>query len=337
MANSSEIDCQVVAGRPATLQVPGITDIGGAGEWVRAALPGIRAALLEHGALYLRGLPIRSLQDFAAMRDELIPERTPYREKATPRTAFGHDVYSSTDLPPSQAIRMHNENSYTLTFPGLLLFGCLTAPAEGGATPVADCRRVLPAVPSPLAERMRKSGWRLNRSFSEYVSTSWQTAFATDDPADVAEYCDRNLIAHGWRDDGTLRTSQVRPGIIRHPVSGEQVWFNHQLFWNEWALDEEVREALVDEFGRDGLPFSTEFGDGSPLTREDLMEIQGAYDAATVRQPWNPGDLLLVDNILTAHGRDPFHGDRRIVVAMGEPVELTACRPTVPPAKGAWS
>jgi hypothetical protein len=204
------------------------------------------------------------------MRDELIPERTPYREKTTPRTDFGLGVYSSTDLPPSQAIRMHNENSYTLTFPGLLLFGCMTAPAEGGTTPVADCRRVLSAMPSRLAEKMRESGWRLNRSFSEYVSTSWQTAFATDNPVDVARYCDTNLIAHSWRDDGTLRTSQVRPGIIRHPVSGGEVWFNHLLFWNEWALDEEVREALVDEFGRDGLPFSTEFGDGSPLTRDDL-------------------------------------------------------------------
>src|SRR5690349_2875839 len=182
MPEPAELNCQVVSGRPTMVQISGVTDMAGAREWVRSARPGIKATLLEHGALYLRGLPIRSVQDFAGVRDELIREGTPYREKATPRSDFGLDVYSSTDLPPSQAIRMHNANSYTLTFPGLLLFGCLAAPAEGGMTPVADCRRVLSALPSRLAEKMRESGWRLTRSFSEYVSTSWQTAFATDNP-----------------------------------------------------------------------------------------------------------------------------------------------------------
>lgn len=131
---------------------------------------------------------------------------------------------------------------------------------------------------------------------------------------------------------GNLRTGQVRPGIITHPATGEEVWFNHLVFWNEWSLDEELRETLIDEFGRDQLPFNTAFGDGTTVTREDLAAIQTAYDAATVRARWRPGDLLLVDNILTAHGRDPFRGDRKIAVAMGAPVELSACRPTIEPA-----
>jgi hypothetical protein len=148
----------------------------------------------------------------------------------------------------------------------------------------------------------------------------------------VESYCAENLIAHAWQEDGHLRTSQVRPGIVRHPSTGDEVWFNHLVFWNEWALEEELRDTLVDEFGRDGLPFNTAFGDGAPLTREDLESIQAAYEAATVRETWQPGDLLLVDNILSAHGRDPFHGDRKIVVAMGQPVALADCLPTVEPS-----
>ena len=329
---SHGLEFRVEAGRPAMAHITGLTDIADARDWLNLVGPQLRKALLEHGALYLRGLPIASVEDFAKVRDVLIAERTPYREKVTPRSDFGDDVFSSTDLPPSQSIRMHNENSYTLTFPGVLLFACLVAPPVGGATPVADCRKVLAALPERVRDRMRAVGWRLARSYSEHISTDWRTAFATDEVSEVERYCADNLIGCSWQPDGALRTRQVRPGIISHPATGDEVWFNHLLFWNEWALDDELRQTLVDEFGWDGLPFNTVFGDDEPLDRDDLAGIQAAYDAATVRQTWEPGDLLLVDNILTAHGRDAFRGDRKIVVAMGEPVRLADCRPTVEPA-----
>ncbi|MBW8800925.1 MAG: TauD/TfdA family dioxygenase [Streptomyces sp.] len=329
---SHMLQWQVVEGTPAITQVAGLTGMTQVRAWLEDVRPQLTAALRKYGAIYLRGLPMATIDDFAQIRDVLISERTPYREKTTPRSRLGDDVFSSTDLPAAQSIRMHNENSYTLTFPGRLLFGCLIAPSQGGATPVADCRKVLDALPDQVVEKIRTAGWRLSRSYSEHISTDWQTAFATDDVDEVARYCADNLIGHQWYDDGTLKTSQIRPGIITHPSSGEEVWFNHLLFWNEWALEEDLREALVDEFGRDGLPFNTEFGDGAALSNEDLQAIQAAYDAATVRETWQPGDVMLVDNILTAHGRDPFRGDRKIVVAMGDPVELSECRPTVEPS-----
>ncbi|WP_035805138.1 TauD/TfdA family dioxygenase [Kitasatospora mediocidica] len=323
------LEWTLAEGKPATAVVPGFEDIEDACGWLTALLPALRTALREHGALYLRGLPVSTVEDFARVRDVLIPQRTPYREKATPRSSFGNDVYSSTDLPPAQPIRMHNENSYTLTFPGLLMFACLIAPEQGGATPVADCRNVLRELPADLVERVRRSGWALNRSYSEHISVSWQKAFATENREQVEEYCAENLISCRWDDEGNLKTAQRRPGIIRHPETGEEVWFNHLAFWSSWSLDEELRETLVDEFGADGLPFETGLGDGQPLTREDLETLNAAYEKATVRQTWQPGDIMLVDNVLTSHGRDPFQGDRKIVVAMGNPVDLADCRPTV--------
>ncbi|MGW0601869.1 TauD/TfdA family dioxygenase [Streptomyces sp. NPDC002776] len=317
-------------GAPVTAVVDGLPDAAAAADWIDTYRDELRSVLTRHGALYLRGLPVRTAADFALVRDALFAARAKYQEKATPRSDFGDDVFSSTDLPPAQAIRMHNENSYTLTFPGLLLFGCLTAPAEGGATPVADVRRVLDQLPADLVDRFRRHGWSLARNYAEHISLDWRTAFATDSRADVERYCAANAIDVTWGDDDTLRTRQVRSATVRHPHTGEEVWFNHVAFWSEWALDPDIRDVLVGEFGRDGLPFNTALGDGSPLSPEDVAALDAAYARATVRRAWQPGDLLLVDNILTAHGRDPFRGDRKIVVAMGEPVALADCAPSLP-------
>ncbi|MFI1370231.1 TauD/TfdA family dioxygenase [Streptomyces griseochromogenes] len=320
------------AGKPAILTAPPFEGIVDACKWLRSTRPQITAGLHEYGAVYLRGLPVDTVDSVGLVRDVLIPQRTPYREKATPRSSFGNDIYSSTDLPPSQPIRLHNENSYTLTFPGLLMFACLTAPEEGGATPVADCRRILRSLPAELVERMRATGWLLTRNYSEHISLDWRTVFASDSKEQVEQYCVENLISCDWDDADHLRTGQLRPGIIRHPETGEEVWFNHLAFWSSWALDPDIREALIDEFGPGGLPFETGFGDGERLTQEELEVISAAYAEATVREAWLPGDIMLVDNILTAHGRDSFRGDRKIVVAMGDPVDIQACRPTIAPA-----
>ncbi|MFD4636244.1 TauD/TfdA family dioxygenase [Lentzea sp. NPDC058436] len=332
LSGTAPLVVTIEPGAPATVDAENVHTIEQATEWLRANADALRGLLHEHSSVYVRGLPVHDVDDFGLVRDTLMPERTPYREKATPRSDFGNGVFSSTDLPAAQAIHMHNENSYTLTFPGLLMFACLIAPPEGGATPVADCRKVLASLPAELVAKMRNVGWLLNRSYSEHISTSWQTAFAATTKEEVEAYGAENLVSCDWQSDGHLRTTQLRPGIISHPVTGAEVWFNHMAFWNEWALDEELRDALVDEFGVEDLPFNTAFGDGTALSQEDLATIQAAYDAATTRRRWERGGLLLVDNILSTHGRDPFRGDRKIVVAMGEPVSVLDCAPTVAPS-----
>jgi hypothetical protein len=326
------LDWEISPGRPALTRAPDTAGMDEACQWLKEAEPELRSALLEHGVVFVRGMPVTSSEDVALVRDLLIPRRTPYREKATPRSDFGNGIFSSTDLPSAQAIRMHNENSYTLTFPGLLLFACLVAPGEGGATPIADCRKVLRELPMRLVRRMRTTGWTLTRNYTGLVSLDWPTAFGTEDRDEVAAYCADNRIGWRWQPDGTLRTRQLRPGIITHPQTSAEIWFNHLAFWNEWSLDTDIRSALIEEFGQDGLPFNTSFGDGEPLAEPDVAALNGAYAAATVRETWQPGDVMLVDNVLSAHGRDPFRGDRKIAVAMGEPVDLLDCRPDVLPA-----
>jgi alpha-ketoglutarate-dependent taurine dioxygenase len=107
--------------------------------------------------------------------------------------------------------------------------------------------------------------------------------------------------------------------VAAHPVSGLRCWFNQVAFLNEWTLDPELREYLVDSYGRDGLPFNTSYGNGQPIDAEVIALLNAVYDTHAVREPWQAGDLMLIDNIRTAHSREPFKGPREVLVAMAHP------------------
>lgn len=321
------------AGKPVVVQTPAGADLETAVAWLNAHRADIQAELHRSGAVLLRGLPVSDAATFAAARDALIQRRAGYKEKATPRTDFGEGVFSSTDLPAVQPIRLHNENSYTLDFPGVLLFGCVIAPEEGGATTVGDMREALRLLPPELVERFARAGWLLVRNYSELAGLPWYKTFATEDK-DVAEaYCEENTVGYEWvEEDDSMITRQRRSAIVTHPVTGERTWFNHFAFWNSRTLDPDIREVLVETYGEDGLPFNTYLGDGTRLTDAEVDAINDVYDRVTVRETWQQGDLMLVDNILCAHGREAYKGDRKILVAMGEPVALADCAPATQPS-----
>lgn len=320
------------SGKPSIIEIPGVRDMDEAVRRLEQEREAITRELTEAGSVLVRGLPVEDASAFGRVRDVLLPRPAAYKEKATPRTDFGGGVFSSTDLPAIQPIRLHNENSYTLDFPGTLLFCCVTAPDKGGATTVGDMREALRLIPEELRRRFEEHGWLLVRNYSALAGLPWQTSFSTESPAEVEAYCQENVIGCEWLDEETLRTRQRRSAIITHPTTGEKVWFNHAAFWSRWSLDEDVRDVLVETYGEDGLPFETFVGDGTPLTREEADALNAAYTKVTRRETYQKGDLLLVDNILNAHGREAFEGDRKILVAMGDPVPLDACSPTTAPS-----
>jgi alpha-ketoglutarate-dependent taurine dioxygenase len=116
-----------------------------------------------------------------------------------------------------------------------------------------------------------------------------------------------------------LRTTQVRPAIIRHPQSGEPVWFNHAAFFHVSTLPPETARELLEQFGEEELPNNTYYGDGGAIEPSVLDHLRDLYLEAKVMFPWRRGDLLMLDNILTAHARESYAGPRRIVVALADP------------------
>ena len=296
--------------------------------WITAHRDTLRAAATEHGAVVVRGLGLNDRAYVAALFEYLATDLMAEREAFAARPVHAEGVYASTEWPANQQMCMHHELSYTLEFPGLMMFACLTAPVSGGATAVADARAVLRALPADLVERFAREGWILARTYNEEIGASVADVFGTDDRATVEAYCRANHIEFQWQDDGGLRTRQRRNAVVRHPRTGELCWFNQIAFLSEWTMDPDVHEFLVDLYGADGLPFNTLFGNGEAIGQHIVELINDVYQANTARQPWQDGDLMLVDNIRTAHSREPFDGPRDVLVALADTVKLSDCSPT---------
>lgn len=312
-------DLELNPGKPPILPVAGPVD---AAEWVTEHRQLLTETLLAHGAVLVRGLGVRNAALLGRLSAQLMESTVPDREAFAPRRSLGGPVFSSLEWPPDQPMCMHHEQSYLLEMPRLLAIGCFVAPVSGGCTGLADAEAVLAALPGSLVSRFAATGWALRRSFKGVVGLSWRDAFGSADRKAAEKYCRDNQISFGWEPDG-LRTRQTRSAVPDHPVTGRPVWCNQVAFLNEWTMDPAVREYLVMQLGADGLPFNTCYGDGEPITPETISTINEVYESLTVREPWQVGDLLLVDNIRTAHSREPYRGSREMGMVQGDPIPTT--------------
>jgi alpha-ketoglutarate-dependent taurine dioxygenase len=286
--------------------------------WVESNKALIEETLRTHRAILFRDFHVAA-SEFQAVSAELMGELMNYVEGATPREKKSAWTYSSTQFPQNAEIDLHNELSSSMTFPGRIAFYCVKPAATGGHTPLADVHQVYSSVPEHVREPFERHGWMLVRNFQKGFGLSWQQAFGTQEKSAVEDHCRNHEIECVWEDDGHLRLRQVRPATLIHPGTGLPVWFNHIAFWHESSLESDLRTMLLNEYGRNGLPFNTYYGDGSPIDTDAIEQIHSAYRQAYISFPWQSNDLLYLDNIGTAHGRTAYTGAREVRVSMGQP------------------
>ncbi len=295
-------------------------------EWASANPERISASLMKHGAMLFRGFNV-TLEKFQAFVRGAFGEPLDYHERSSPRTAVGAGVYSSTDYPASQRIFFHNENSYQQTWPGKLIFLCQVAAPEGGATPLSNIRAVTRKIEGPIARKFREKGVLYVRNYGPEIGLAWQEVFQTTNPQAVDAYCGNAGIDHEWVDSEHLRTRQTRAAFIHHPKTGEELWFNHAAFFHISTLEASVRQTLLAELEENELPANTYYGDGTQLEEEVVEEIRAAYEDAAAKFEWQPKDVLVVENMLAAHSREPFRGERKIVLSMADLISRSEKEP----------
>jgi alpha-ketoglutarate-dependent taurine dioxygenase len=276
--------------------------------------------LHREGAILFRGFKKGQVADFHSFAASFGQEVLTYEFGSTPRSKVQEGVYSSTEYPAHQWIPQHNEQSYTSRWPMKIWFYCDTAAAAGGDTPIANSREVYRRIPDGIRRRWRDKGLMYVRNYGNGLDVPWEQVFQTSDRAEVEAFCARHQIQCEWRDDGNLRTRQICQSDALHPVTGEAVWFNQAHLFHVSGLEPHVRETLLAAVDDEAeLPRNVFHGDGTDIEESVLDEIRDVYADLMLAFRWQEGDILMLDNMLTSHGRAPFTGARRVLVAMAEP------------------
>jgi alpha-ketoglutarate-dependent taurine dioxygenase len=273
--------------------------------------------LRQIGGLLFRGFDLPGPGAFADFVDEVLVPAT-YVHRSTPRTEVGDRVYTATEYPAARTIPLHCENSYQDSWPRWLTFYCDLPSAAGGETPLADVAEVTRSLPDELKQVFARKRITYRRHYRDGIDLPWPTVFGTRDRSEVEAYCRRHGIAWTWLADNELRCEQTCDAMVRHPVTGEQLWFNQAHLFHVTSLDDTTRSALLGMYGEAALPRHAWFGDGSAIEPAMLSCIRDAYARCARSFAWQRSDALLIDNLAVAHGRNPFRGERRVLVAMGD-------------------
>lgn len=278
----------------------------------------VETHLLHCGGMLFRGFDIASVEAFQQFAAGFGHPLLSYEFASTPRTQVTEGIYTSTEYPPHQAIPLHNEQSYTRDWPMKIWFYSALAAQSGGATPIADSRKIYRAIAPEIRDRFTERGLMYVRNYGSGLDVPWAQVFNTHDRAVVEQYCRMHGIVCEWKADGELRTRQLCQAVARHPRTHDMVWFNQAHLFHISALEPALRETLLDVVAEEDLPRNVYYGDGKPIEDALLDEIRAVLDEHKVTFPWQQGDVLMLDNMLTAHAREPFKGPRRVVVAMAE-------------------
>ena len=288
--------------------------------WVKKNRALLETKVLKHAGILFRGFQSMSANEFENFIKINYSALSDYNEPSTPRTKISSVVYTSTDYPSNQKIPLHNELSYSNLYPLKIFFFCLLPAEHGGETPIVDGRKLIREIPAEIVTEFTAKKLMYVRNYGEGFGFGWAQAFGTKDKTKVEDYCRQSNIDFEWKGDDRLQTRQIRPAVICHPQTHETVWFNQAHLHHISALSAEIRQSLSAIYvgTEPPLGINTYYGDGSLIEDSILEEIRKAYERVSIDVTWQSGDVLMLDNLLAAHGRNKFVGARKLLVAMAE-------------------
>ncbi|MHB8595764.1 MAG: TauD/TfdA family dioxygenase [Ktedonobacteraceae bacterium] len=286
-------------------------------DWAKGNREFIETSLLKYGAVLFRHFHVDTVSTFEQFTKVICKELF-IENGEHPREAVGSNIYTPTFYPPAKKLFPHNENSFNAHWPLKILFCCLHPAQQGGETPIVDSRQIFQQLNSKIRERFMQKQVMYVRNYGDGLGMSWQEIFLTTSRSEVEDRCRTNGISCEWKPENRLRTHCVRPAVVKHPETGEMSWFSQLHLWHASSLSDIIGESLSALFAEEEMPRNCYYGDGTPIEMSVLEEIGAVYQQLEASFPWQSGDVLVLDNVLVAHGRNPFKGERKLLVGMGD-------------------
>ena len=276
-------------------------------EWILDNKNLIENEILKYGGILFRNLNIYFLSEFNRFVQILAPNLLEYVYRSTPRTRLGEKIYTATEYPADKVIPLHNENSYYRSWPQKVFFFSVLVASEGGETPIADSRNVHQKIDPAIRKKFEEKGVLYVRNYRTGLDLSWQEVFQTNKKEDVEGYCKNHSIEWEWNKGlSELTTRQICQATLSHPQANEKVWFNQAHLFHISSLEKDSRISLLEEYGEEYLSRNAFYGDSTSLETDILDHIREAYEQEKIIFKWQKGDIMLFDNILMAHGREPY-------------------------------
>lgn len=288
--------------------------------WYHEHKADLEEKLINNGAIKFAGVSIDSLGDFQQIVDSISSRFFNYVDGNSPRLKLSGNVYTSTEYDKRQKITMHNELSYSAKWPNKLFFCCIQPAETGGETLIADSRAILQRMNKSIVSEIEQKGivYIRNLHGGVGVGPSWQDTFETNDNKVLEDYCKASAIEFEWSENDNLRLKQRSKGIHEHRITREKLWFNQIDQFHPVHLGEDLYAELLTIYSPDEFPMYVTFGDGSLIDESMVKEILSTIEQVTIAPVWNKNELLIIDNELFSHGRNPYTGERKVLVAMSE-------------------
>ncbi|KAI2615013.1 Clavaminate synthase-like protein [Hypoxylon sp. NC1633] len=286
--------------------------------------------LAVHGALLFRGLPINDANEFSRFA-HAFGYKPRYADEiigiVVDRPLLAPNVAPANESPKEVLIYNHNESPQVPHAPEYVFFYGHKAAKKGGETPMSSslelfhrAQQEIPDFISELAEKgiMSRVVYKVDKQFAG--GSTLKQAFGKeiqdgDDEAtrrakveaQIARYGRGKYTTWEWTDDGIVLTHKL-PAIRTQPNTDLPTLFT--------GLAAYYRNAQVNAASRKNMTQQL-FGDGTPIPDKYLAQLARITDKIRVLHKWQRGDVLVYDNVIAQHGREPWEGEQsdRVVMA----------------------
>lgn len=290
----------------------------------------------KYGAVHLVNTGFTNTNEFNAATKVLMSSHMDYKGGANNRIPIEANVFD-TGAPKEADLHYHHEMAYVGQSCKWVSFGAIEATTNPlkGATYISENNGATAMLMNTsFGQKLQEKGlcyvrklpdqhhFQKNELDTSIVYNYWQTSCETDDPLEAQKIMEAKGLEVEWETSpifGRYMVTKYYVSTMEYdPYTDKNVLFasvaDDYAWFDSWPG---LRDLPHQE-----RPLKLTFGDGEVMTRDEKQLWVDCFDQNGVPIMWGKGDLAIICNYRTAHGRPKYElakGEKReLGVILGE-------------------